>query len=281
MSDAKGKPHKEILKADKYDLFVLHPHNRMVKDGLVRKKMKVLDQYGWCPGAPMVCAKILGGKFEIRDGQHRFEAAKRLGIAVWYVVLPESECPTPEQLNAGNGGAKTWGLSDYVDSYSAIGNEQYVELRDFAAEYRIPLSHAAALLFGLCGHSHGVIERLKMGEFVVKDRKWADKVGLLAREIGEVLPQMRTNNAIGAISRMALVKEFDGTQMIEQCQRYANMLRPCGTMDQYSQMFEEVYNFQRKVSRLPLKFLADAEARKRNVCPPQEESKRHLAQATT
>lgn len=262
----KGTPHQTIMTTSNYDLFVLDAFNRRINDALVRKKVSLLAAHGWCPGLPMLCIRNSGGKFEIKDGQHRFEAAKRLGIPVWYVVVKDCDL-SPSEINAGQ---KAWALKDFVDSHISLGNAEYMVLRDFSANYRIPLSIAASLLSANgCGTSDGVTKRIQEGLFKVKDQRWAERIGAICREIGEVFQYMHTRNAVSSIARFALVKEFSDLQMIEQCQRYSNMLKPCGTVDQYSLMFEEVYNFQRKVNRLPLKFYADAEARKRSAASPK------------
>lgn len=261
MESVKGKPHLTICTTDKYDLFVLHKNNRDINPVLVRKKVRMLQQKGWCRGLPMLCRRTSGGKFEVIDGQHRLEAAKALKIPVWYTVDDKCEIE-PSECNADQ---KPWSLSDYVSAQVAIGNSQFIELKDFAAQFKMPLALSVALLSGRTNHCTVDTDAMRDGTFVVKDAGFAGSVGAIVRDIGSVFQYARTRGSVCAIARFVVASSrgFQSKQLVDKCVKYQNMLRQCGSIDQYGEMYEEVYNFQQRI-RLPIKFLADEEVRKRS-----------------
>lgn len=266
LSSTKGTRHIEILTTNKYELFVLHPCNRRIQPALVHKKVKMLKEHGWCRGMPMLCKKLPGGKLEVLDGQHRLEAAKLLGIWVWYTI--DNECTlepkdfSPEQ--------KPWVMMDYVDAYCSDGNKDYAELREFINTYGFPAAVSASLLAGGCGSGGSNINpRIKEGTFTVSDRDFATRVAEIVLRISRVLPAAKTANAISCLARFVWVtnKGFKAAQLMDKCERNPAMLHVCGTLDQYSEMFEEVYNHQSRTGRLPLKFLADEAGRAKSAAP--------------
>lgn len=78
------------------------------------------------------------------DGQHRLEAAKELGLPVYYNTI-EADLETVILLNNNS---KTWSVSDFVDSHIELGLKQYETLKEFKEKWGISYGIAASLLRG-------------------------------------------------------------------------------------------------------------------------------------
>ena len=79
----------KILHSSSYDQFVACPFNRDTKASLLRKIKATMSKYGFLHGYPLHCWQGTGtqkGKLVIKDGQHRFEAAKELGLPIAYII---------------------------------------------------------------------------------------------------------------------------------------------------------------------------------------------------
>ena len=61
----------------------------------------------------------------IIDGQHRYVAARNLGLPIYYVIDPDADVEVARLINNTQSG---WKFIDYVHSWSSMGNEDYGKL---------------------------------------------------------------------------------------------------------------------------------------------------------
>lgn len=101
-----------------YSIFSFLDGNRSIKDGRVAKIKRSIEMVGYIP-SPIV----VNEKFQIIDGQGRFAALKELGLPVCYIVIPGLSV---EHCVAMNINQTNWTLTDYIESYAAQGNENYL-----------------------------------------------------------------------------------------------------------------------------------------------------------
>ncbi len=118
----------KIRKTSDYGMFKRMIGNRPVKEGHVRRLMDSMKKVGLIP-EPI----IINEKFEVINGQHRLEACKRLGLPVYYAIIPgigEKECI---EMNTSIEGWKTF---DYILYYDEKGIEPYVILKRLIDEHK-------------------------------------------------------------------------------------------------------------------------------------------------
>lgn len=74
----------EILSSTDYDLFRVAIGNYTAREDKIQELMKSFSrEYHICP----IRVRPWGDKLLIYDGKHRFEAAKRLGLPVYYEIV--------------------------------------------------------------------------------------------------------------------------------------------------------------------------------------------------
>ena len=88
-------------------------------------------------------------KMQVIDGQHRLEAAKALGIPMFYVVDKESELEDIVRLNNSQ---KSWILEDYVNYHASDGVKFFVDIVNLAKKLDITINHLVRYL-GISGGS--------------------------------------------------------------------------------------------------------------------------------
>lgn len=118
----------KILKTTDYRMFKRMVGNRRIKEGHVKKLMDSMTKVGLIP-API----IVNEKFEVIDGQHRLEACLRLGLPVYYVIIPgvgERECI---EMNTSS---DAWKTIDYILYYAEKGSEPYSILKRLIDEHK-------------------------------------------------------------------------------------------------------------------------------------------------
>ena len=111
--------------------------NRVVLEKRVKKLTESVEAIGYVP-IPIV----VNEKFEIIEGQGRFETLKRKEMPIYYIVVPGLTIEHCIYLNINN---SNWTLRDYIKSYADQGNQSYIVfLRLLQAHPDIKLSVVGA-----------------------------------------------------------------------------------------------------------------------------------------
>lgn len=105
-----------------YSAFKTLEGNRKVLDRRVGKIINSIKSNGY-----IFNPIIVNEKMEVIDGQGRLEALRRLGLSVDYVIC---EGATRNECIALNAYSTVWTLRDYIDSFCADGNHDYIRFRN-------------------------------------------------------------------------------------------------------------------------------------------------------
>lgn len=121
-----------------YDKFVKLEGNRIVLTRRISKILKSVEKVGY-----RLNPIIVNERFEIIDGQGRFEACKQEGLPIQYVIDAGAGL---EECIALNLGQSNWSPIDYVRSYAEQGIEDYVRFLALIEAYpRVSLQ----ILYGI------------------------------------------------------------------------------------------------------------------------------------
>ena len=250
----------KIQSSKQYGQFTCDISNRTIRS--VSGLRASMQQYGFLDAYPIHVVKR-GGLNVIIDGQHRFNAAKSLGIEFKYVVTEDKEICIPKINSAGAG---AWKLKDYVDSFCNLGNKEYIHLRQFAADSGIPLCVSVAILHGAQGGSAGNYTKMvREGRFRVNCAAKADLVAAIVDACQGIHKFSKNRCFVDAVSKCVLLPEFDAARMVEKILANPGLLRLQPTTDTFLENLEAIYNHRAGKSKaLPLRFLANAAGAARN-----------------
>jgi hypothetical protein len=241
-----------------YDLFRPSDFNRDI--GNIDSLVLSMKTHGYIPAYPLHCVQGVDGKMVVKAGHHRLEAAKRLGIAVYYVITNDSA--SIDELERAS---KAWRLSDYVKSFARQGSSDYLAILEWQEKSGIAMKQIVSMLAGEQASSGNSLPKVKTGTFVVKDELQIRKVATIVNSVRkEGLKWATDNQFVSALSQCVFLPEFEHAKFIEKAVSNRHALTKQGTKDQYLDMIESVYNSHRK-ERIPLAFLAKEAAKKRNV----------------
>lgn len=116
--------------------------NREVKDPHVVNIAKSMTDVNLIGANPIIVSDDY-----IIDGQHRYEACKKLGIPVPYIEIKGmTEADRYKAMQKLNSNAKNWGLADYLKFYVKQNKESYLILENFCKKYSITVSLAIYML---------------------------------------------------------------------------------------------------------------------------------------
>jgi len=98
----------EVKETNDYSMFRTLEGNRHLNK-LHVKRLKESFQKAY-----LLSPIIVNEKFEIIDGQHRFEAAKQLGVPINFLIAPKYGLKEAQMLNEN---MKNWKKEDYLNAY--------------------------------------------------------------------------------------------------------------------------------------------------------------------
>jgi hypothetical protein len=129
------------MKTTNYSKFLFSKENREIKTKTVVAIKESMLKFGFIPGRPVLVTK----EWIIIDGQHRFLAARDLGISVEFEIV---EGDFIDKMILLNSTQSNWTLEDYVNSYAHQNVDCYRKLLKFKEKYELNLSCSIVLLFG-------------------------------------------------------------------------------------------------------------------------------------
>lgn len=238
----------KILESNNYGNFEMLGFNR---DVIKTKKLEAsMRQHGFLDAYPCHVVQNGAGKFKIKAGHHRFVVASKLGIPIKFVV-----CNDNASIYELEGATVKWSIADYLNSYCRMGKVDYLKVKDYVDTTGVGIANAANILAGAMACS-GVDGSFKQGTYKVKQPNQADTI----KEYLEYCKNLgiecyNANHFVNAFSRLLFVKEFNIDLMTDKTTKYKPLFEKKLNLDQYLDMFEDVYNRQGH-QKIPLKFLA-------------------------
>lgn len=135
-----------VFETSDYDKFKTIDGNRSVNPKHVAEIVKSIEDNGFLDEEILV-----NEKFEIINGQHRFNALKELNLPIQYRIKNGIGI---KEVKALNRNTSNWKLVDYV-STTARNNASYKKLIDFLDKEKKPVSHTALLFSEFHTHNRG------------------------------------------------------------------------------------------------------------------------------
>ncbi len=246
-----------LERTEDYELFDMHEFNRPIhEDKVLLESMQI---HGFMPSSPVQCVRNGGSKLKVIRGHHRIDYAKRLGLPVYYVVDE-----TNTDIFNLEGGKQNWTIPDFANARALAGDEDIEKLLYFQKRHHLPIGAAASLVGGESAGSYNKKRLIKTGTFKVGDLKHANAVVRITDTCREYNVSFATASAfISAISLSLRIPEFDSEHFLQRIRLYNANFRKRGTVDEYLEEIESLYNYGAKNKRFPLSFRAREISRER------------------
>jgi hypothetical protein len=234
-----GKKVGEIFETKDYSIFKFRDDNRVINTNHVKKLSQRMKDKGWLPSSVVT----INGSGDVIDGQHRVKAAMSVNCVIRYKVTRGAGT---EEMTSMNMLQRNWSPFDHVHKWVVRGNQNYIVFDRFTKDY--PMFKYTEIAMFLNNSLHSVNrDSFESGQWVVKNEK---KGREWANYILELKPfyEKYYNKAIfvrAMIKILANKPEFIFEEFIHKVKLRPNMLVPCGTIEQYIEMIENIYNYHR------------------------------------
>lgn len=197
---------------------------------------------------------VVNEKMEVIDGQTRLEAAQRLGIPIEYKQKVGLRVTDVAELNTSQ---KPWKVLDYVNLHISQGLKDYLELKEFAAIWKLPLTASASIL------SKYQVSQSQRASF--NEGTWGIEDTLqgtaIAQFMSDLQPFMRnraiyrTSSFASAAKRtylIALEKNFDLKTAVTRAQGSNLVITHTNRVTDYLRDIESIINYGKTSGRLRL-----------------------------
>lgn len=223
----------EIQSTRTYGKFKLHQKNRKINFAKVEKLAAAIDKNNLLPIYPIVVNK----KFEILDGQHRFEAAKSVKAELFYLISDNNY--GIENVADSNNFQSHWKLEDYINYYAVDGREPYLKLIELAKKYKAQITYVANI--------HGIAkitQQIKDGTYDFSNYTETATVLKDAKAIGVEFEFERWNSRpfLRAITFINKVNGYNKMRMLQKLHTHSKLLVKCFTAEDYIKLLESIYN---------------------------------------
>jgi hypothetical protein len=228
-----------VYETDDYDTFHELEHNRDATKKRVEKIKKSFLE------GEVLNPIIVNEKFEIIDGQGRFEALKQLERSVKFIVA----CGTGiEDCRRMNQYSTNWSKTDFIDSYSNI--ESYQNLKQIVDETGLCFDKIMQIARKYSGGRGAGQELLRSGklEFDNDDVAVVRKVVEAGTQIKQALAIDKNlpANFYVCVKIMMCADGYNHKRMLQNCKDDRHRFAYSTHQETLLKEFSRIYNFRRK-----------------------------------
>lgn len=219
-----------------YGRFKLILGNRNVSS--VKKILKSIDTVG-----QLITPIIVNEKYEIIDGQHRYQAWKERNLPIYYIVCDGYGI---KECIAMNTTSENWKSEDYINCYAEYGLFDYVALRSFENKYAGKLSKIVIRAAAAGYYGKSSVDAIKNGTY-----KLAEHESEIEKELDYLsmfdIPRSLRGNAqlIYYILRFCYeYEDVDNAKLYKQWQEAGSQIQGVTDIKSAAEAVERVYNYR-------------------------------------
>lgn len=195
---------------------------------------------------------VVNENFEIIDGQHRVEAARKVKSMVYYVKVKNYNLSTAIILNANSA---NWKTIDYVKSFCERGNINYLKLmhlyesnKDFGLNTCAEMS--TDFMYRLVRNKdNSKADAIKTGEFIYNDVNDAEYIFESMRKIHGNIPESKSAIYCRTIKICLKNQDFKLPDFVYKANKYPDLYRKSNTISVIMQNIERIYNYNNKTKK--------------------------------
>lgn len=196
---------------------------------------------------------VVNNKFEIIDGQGRYEVKKDLGLPIYYVIDADATIEDCRRMNAYN---TQWSIADFCKSYADAGNKSYISLIEICDRYNLSISTVLRIINRKGGFTAN--NSLRDGTFILteKDKAWVID---LIEKMNQIVNALKFTGRINDTFRTSvrIITEFEGFEyerFLKNCERFHTRFVQMSRIEDQLKVFSDIYNYRRKPENSKLYF---------------------------
>jgi len=220
-----------------YDVFKTTEGNRNINRLHVERLKKSMSEYY------LVSPIIVNENYEIIDGQHRFVAAKELGLPIYFICNHGYGLPEVQRLNQV---FRAWSVDDFLEGYANLGKEDYIMVIKFKERHNLTSTKLSIILLDKDRRDDDVVADFKRGTFKIVNEEWASSFLVALEAFQRYFVDYKTTNFVKAFRLLYECPKYNHDLMKKKLEYQSGLFEKRNTIQQYAQLLTEIYN-----TRLP------------------------------
>lgn len=247
-----------VYQTQDYDLFTFLKGNRIPNPQHIERLRFSLQINGMIPN-PLLINK----EFEIIDGQHRYEAAKKAGTKLYFIIV-DYKLP---QVHAINQDQSNYKIMDYMHGFAETGVESYVILKRFYEKHKVfNPANCVAMLSSVSSNSQYLQSEkyrpnkqqknsvtFNEGTWKVRDVELGEQWATNLHRVGKYFAGYNQSSFVSTMIMMFKNPDFNFEDFMKKLHQRPYALTASANRAQYKLKIEDIYNHRRKV-RVNLRF---------------------------
>lgn len=234
-----------MLKTSDYSMFKKHESNVPLDAGNLKKVMASIQARNLLQFRPI----LVNSMMQVIDGQHRLEAAKILGLEIYYSISPDANHEDILLLNINQ---RLWGPSHYLNYYISLGKTDYIKFQEFMKKYNLDMRSARTFLT-----ASGVGSKVlfKRGLFTFPQGNEYLTVVELKDKFDSIIELITTQKIGGdqictkvsfkqALLEMLKCEDVDLNVLKRKLSINLDKIRICSGASGYVEMLKQIYNWK-------------------------------------
>lgn len=224
-----------IMETKEYSMFKQIKGNRKINKANYAKIVNSMKE------EQLVIPIVVNERYEIIDGQHRFEACKSLEKPIYFFIVRGYGL---EQVKRANIASINWKKDDYLDMFIEEGNNVYKEFSQIIEQYDLNISNLLKIFAIIQDKQVARIGyEFEEGKFTLEGKEIVLNF-LMALEDFKFFKYYKTNNFITAFTRLYFRNEYEHDKMKSKLINHKASLEKRSTTDEYLVLLcNKIYSF--------------------------------------
>jgi len=232
-----------------YHKFKLIKGNRDISEMHIKRLKHSISQ------TPLISLITINERYEIIDGQHRFNAFKELGLPIHFIMVYGYGIKEVQILNANS---TNWKKTDFLDGHSKSGKESYLKFKKFQEDFpSFNFSTCLKVLSNLRSEHTKTYEGIKaqskdfeQGLFEIPNLKKSYEIANMIMDYKPYFDKFNHTTFISTLLYLFQHENYKHTQMLSKLKLQPKALVVCRNQTQYALMLEGIFNYHtsKKVS---------------------------------
>jgi hypothetical protein len=229
-----------VLKTNDYSKFKSKDGNRNLNELHLKRLTESVKQNDLLHANPI----LVNEKYEIIDGQHRFNVCRQLNKPVHFVQVKGLGLRHIQILNAN---AKNWKLEDYIDGYCSMNLSEYCYFKQQMVKSKLGTT---TLLSLFSKQGINAIEELKSGKLELPNKNRGIIILSWIKDWCKYYPGSERRSFILALVTLHSVKGYSHEKMMQKLKYQSTKIVDCTNGKTYLALLEEIYNFKERGEKL-------------------------------
>lgn len=201
---------------------------------------------------------MVNEKFEIIDGQHRFDGAVKTNEFIYVQFVFGYDI---DKVHALNQNQSNWNSKDYMNGYAEMGLKDYIDLRNFYEKHEVfNITDCITMCSNVTSIAqYQISEKIRKdrptssptmtfneGTWKVKDLEKANYYAEQLKRVGEFFDGYNKTSFVGTMIGLMNRDDFDMEEFVRKLSMRPHILSASASRDQYRALIEDVYNHRRR-----------------------------------